>query len=315
MRGDNVVTAREGGASEYALGTIAAGEIVEIVYDGSYVRYLISGTVYRTVAATAGVKYAFAVGCISTGIVLNKCKFGPMSGNAWQSIGGSGKPADNATVGATFGVNIGGQINSGNISTYIAGAAIGDAYIANLSASKINAGSMDASYITAGTIHTDRLVVGAATASSSAAFSATALYSGAATAYPCSGSLVTLMTGFTTIGRSVFVGVNGQLNITTNDTGNVKFSIIISLQVLNSSSSVVWGNPLTMANLLYTCNGSTPLMYPFGGSFCVGTLAGADTYSTRISISITETNVYDSAYAHTTYVSIAADSYMEELRV
>jgi hypothetical protein len=47
-----------------------------------------------------------------------------------------------ATNGATFGYNIGGQINAGNISTYIASGAIGSAYIGDLSASKITSGTL-----------------------------------------------------------------------------------------------------------------------------------------------------------------------------
>lgn len=53
----------------------------------------------------------------------------------WSSVSGTGKPQDNATVGATFGdyygsgKNISGTITPGNISTYIANAAIGNAQI------------------------------------------------------------------------------------------------------------------------------------------------------------------------------------------
>ena len=47
----------------------------------------------------------------------------------WATVSGTGRPADNATVGAAFGTNISGQITSGNISTYIASAAIGNAQI------------------------------------------------------------------------------------------------------------------------------------------------------------------------------------------
>jgi len=63
----------------------------------------------------------------------------------WGKIFGAGRPADGATVGATFGSNISGQITAGNVSTYIAAAAIGDAYIGNLSANKITAGTLNAS--------------------------------------------------------------------------------------------------------------------------------------------------------------------------
>lgn len=50
----------------------------------------------------------------------------------FANITGATKPANNATVGATFGTNIYGQINAANASTYIANAAIQQAQIANL---------------------------------------------------------------------------------------------------------------------------------------------------------------------------------------
>ena len=59
----------------------------------------------------------------------------------WSSVTGTGKPADNATVGATFGVNIGGQITSANASTYIASAAIGTAYIADAAITQAKIGT------------------------------------------------------------------------------------------------------------------------------------------------------------------------------
>ena len=49
----------------------------------------------------------------------------------WAGISGTGKPENNATVGAGFDVNIYGQITGTNASTYIASAAIGSALIAN----------------------------------------------------------------------------------------------------------------------------------------------------------------------------------------
>ncbi|MGZ4968037.1 MAG: phage tail tip fiber protein [Methylobacter sp.] len=56
------------------------------------------------------------------------------TGIPWSAIpyGSTGRPADGATVGASFGVNIGGQITPYNASTYIAAAAIGTAFIADL---------------------------------------------------------------------------------------------------------------------------------------------------------------------------------------
>lgn len=75
---------------------------------------------------------------------------------AWSGVSGAGRPADNATVGATIGTNLSGQITYGNASTFIADAAIQDAQIGTLNASKI----------VAGTITTDKLVANAATVAS-----------------------------------------------------------------------------------------------------------------------------------------------------
>lgn len=56
----------------------------------------------------------------------------------------NGPTEANATNGATIGTNLFGQMNAGNISTFIANAAIGDALIDNLSADKIDAGTLTA---------------------------------------------------------------------------------------------------------------------------------------------------------------------------
>lgn len=73
----------------------------------------------------------------------------------WSKIGGTGKPADNATVGATIGVNLGGQINTSNVSTYIASAAIGLAQINTASIGALSAFTANLGTITSGTITVD----------------------------------------------------------------------------------------------------------------------------------------------------------------
>ena len=50
----------------------------------------------------------------------------------WTNITGTGIPQNNATVGATFDVNVTGQITPTNVSTYIASVAIKTAQIADL---------------------------------------------------------------------------------------------------------------------------------------------------------------------------------------
>jgi hypothetical protein len=69
--------------------------------------------------------------------------------NVWSAIGGTGKPDDNATVGATIGTNLFGQMNASNISTYIAAAAIGLALI-----DKASIGNLQALSATIGLLRT-----------------------------------------------------------------------------------------------------------------------------------------------------------------
>lgn len=57
----------------------------------------------------------------------------------WSNVSGPGRPRDNATVGATFGVDINGQINPSNVSTYIANAAIKLAQIDTASITNLSA--------------------------------------------------------------------------------------------------------------------------------------------------------------------------------
>jgi|GEM_PF-261815 len=58
----------------------------------------------------------------------------------WANVTGTGRPQDGATVGATIGANLFGQMNASNISTYIANAAISNALIGSLGVDKLLAG-------------------------------------------------------------------------------------------------------------------------------------------------------------------------------
>lgn len=65
----------------------------------------------------------------------------------WNSVSGSGKPQDNATVGATIGVNLAGKIQASNIWTYIdtgviGSAFIGDAAITNAKIANLEVGTL-----------------------------------------------------------------------------------------------------------------------------------------------------------------------------
>ena len=78
-------------------------------------------------------------------------------GAVWDYINGAGKPANNATVGATFGSNISGQITASNASTYIANAAIRTAQIGDLSVDTLqiagNAVTIPTSVITTASVY------------------------------------------------------------------------------------------------------------------------------------------------------------------
>lgn len=124
-------------------------------------------------------------------ILLNKIADEAGKRAVWANVAGSGKPADNATVGATIGVDLNGQITAGNASTYIANAAIGTAQISELNASKI----------VAGTITTDKIQVGAATASASSAITFSESTIPASTSYVRNENLFSL----TTTGAAVTV--------------------------------------------------------------------------------------------------------------
>lgn len=80
--------------------------------------------------------------------------------NVWSSISGTGKPADNATVGATLGTNVFGQITTGNINSLISSGAIGSTYISDLAATKITAGTFAAGVVYAGSLNASQVAFG-----------------------------------------------------------------------------------------------------------------------------------------------------------
>lgn len=63
---------------------------------------------------------------------LGNIILGAGTGLDWSQVSGASRPANNATVGATIGTNLSGQFTAGNISTYVANAAIGAAQIGSI---------------------------------------------------------------------------------------------------------------------------------------------------------------------------------------
>ena len=143
-RNDGNVSSREGG-TETALGTYVAGDVLAVEYDGVNVRYLKNGTVLRTISATANQVLYFVVGLIATSSISN-IRFGPLTSVSgvtaqaaaaaltanWSTVANNNglRPADGATVGATFGTNISGQMTPATISAYIANLAVDTLQIA-----------------------------------------------------------------------------------------------------------------------------------------------------------------------------------------
>lgn len=105
--GDGTLYIYRNGAST-ALGiTYTPGDILAIKYDGSNVYFLKNGVLaYPAIPATTNLKFYFDSSLYNYGASISGIKFGPLTSNSWSDIGGTGKPSDNATVGADWNTNI-----------------------------------------------------------------------------------------------------------------------------------------------------------------------------------------------------------------
>lgn len=88
---------------------LTAGDTFYIAYDGTSVRYHHNGRLIRTVGAAPGLRFHFNGSFDDAGAGVEAIQFGPYGSNDWNQMGGSNKPADNATEGASWGDNISGQ--------------------------------------------------------------------------------------------------------------------------------------------------------------------------------------------------------------
>lgn len=103
--GVTIVESSEFRNGEY--GTYDSNTVFAIKYDGSYVRYYKDGELMREVAVAPELKFHFDSSFYYLNHSLKNIQFGPLTSNNWASIGGTGKPADNATVGAPAGTYVG----------------------------------------------------------------------------------------------------------------------------------------------------------------------------------------------------------------
>lgn len=84
---------------------------------------------------------------------------GSGTGLDWAQVVGANRPQNNATYGASFGVNIGGQITAGNASTYIANLAVGNAQIGNAAITSAKIGNAAIGYAHIGQAEVGTLTV------------------------------------------------------------------------------------------------------------------------------------------------------------
>lgn len=148
VTGGGTVEYWESGSLVASLGSMIDGDVLEIIYNGSRLRCMRSGLQMRDVALSTAATLYFDSSFSTPGATMTNIRFTPMSSNAWADIGGTGKPQNNATVGATIGTNLGGQFTAANISTFIQAAAIGlalidKASITNLAALSAFLGTVD----------------------------------------------------------------------------------------------------------------------------------------------------------------------------
>lgn len=154
----------ESGAGVWSSSTGAFTDdtLFSISYDGANVRYYADGVLYRTVATTADRKFYFSSSLYEGRDAHTDYSqvidvvFTPFTDNTWGNVAGTGKPADNATVGAPVGTNVG-SVPAANVAgwahasntTFIDG---GDIYTGTVTASKINVSSLSAISADIGTV-------------------------------------------------------------------------------------------------------------------------------------------------------------------
>ncbi|MDQ2822230.1 MAG: hypothetical protein M3Y65_17865, partial [Pseudomonadota bacterium] len=132
ITGSGVVQVFESGTQVASVNVaITNGDAIAVSYDGSNVRYLRNGVVFRTVPVAITVPLYFDSSFATPGAVLTNIRFMPQSSNSWVSIGGLGKPDNYATYGGTFGAggNITGQMTLAQVPNFIPPNGITDSLI------------------------------------------------------------------------------------------------------------------------------------------------------------------------------------------
>lgn len=111
----------------------AIGDVFTVTHDGAKLRYYHNGTLVRTLAWEHNNPLYFDSLGDNLDSTLKSCQFGPLSSSAWSQISGAGRPQDNATVGATIGLNLGGSFTQPVWDTVMTSALIKASHIQSLS--------------------------------------------------------------------------------------------------------------------------------------------------------------------------------------
>ena len=183
--------------------------------------------------------------------------------NVWSAISGTGKPEDGATVGAEFGVNIGGKITEANASTYIASAAIGSTQIANaaITNAKIGSAAVDTLQIAGNAVTASSTAsVAAAQSSSGTLYSSVASYTNSLNT-PISVLVLAagrtgLISGNASFGRRVW-SMQGSTNVASEHT----------TAIADTGETQWWGDFITLASLVtIPANSTTYFSLKLGNS-------------------------------------------------
>jgi len=132
VRDDATALIYESGLSVGVAIPYAVGDTLVVLYDGSSVRYMQNGQSRRMVPVSADRVLFLDSSFYSLGGKLSNIRFGALSANDWQAIGGVGKAQDYATVGGTIGTNVDGIIDADNAPDYLTPGSLGSALSSGL---------------------------------------------------------------------------------------------------------------------------------------------------------------------------------------
>ncbi|WP_156359171.1 hypothetical protein [Sphingomonas sp. Leaf242] len=161
-RGDNQIDIYQSGTGIVTLAYAPGAGVYAITYDGVSIKYWLNNTLIYTHPGNPQPGWTMYAGfnAYAIGNGVKNIQFSSFTDNAWSSVGGPNRPADNATVGAPNGTYVG-----GTLAETVAGNANNPAAVINrntvtIDGGKLTAGTVDTLQLKAGAVSTDKLLVG-----------------------------------------------------------------------------------------------------------------------------------------------------------